>query len=316
MVSAQRLAGKFHSEKLKAVWAGMAAHSMLPLDRLSTAAFGLMMLLMGHDKGWPIVRGGAQSLTDAMAKYFVSMGGEIRRGTKVESLGQLPKARAILLDLGPREILKIASDNLSSFFRRQLQHWHYGMGVYKVDWALSEPIPYSAGACRESATVHLGNSLEQILSSEAGAWNGKMAEDPFIILTQPSLFDQRAPNNQHTAWAYCHTPNGYTGPLTHVIEEQIERYAPGFRDCILARYESTPVDLEKYNPNYVGGDINGGSLNLGQLFTRPVYGWGAYKTSNPHIYICSASTPPGGGVHGLCGFFAAKKALRDIFHML
>jgi phytoene dehydrogenase-like protein len=316
ILPATSLAKKFRTEKMRSVWAGMAAHSMLPLDKLATSGFGLMMILMGHEKGWPVAKGGAQALANAMGKHFTTLGGEIQTGTKVESLRQLPKSKAVLLDLGPSEVLRIAGDQLQATFRRQLKGYHYGMGVFKVDWALSQPIPFLNKQCLESATIHIGHDLSKIVESEHAAWNGKLADKPFIILTQPSLFDKRAPEKNHTAWAYCHTPNGYPGNAASLIEQQIEIIAPGFKDCIKARFETGPADLEQYNPNYVGGDINGGSQGLLQHFARPVMGWAPYKSSIPNVYLCSSSTPPGGGVHGLCGCYAAKATLRNTFHMV
>jgi phytoene dehydrogenase-like protein len=316
ILPASTLAKKFRTEKMKSVWAGVAAHSMLPLDMLITSGFALMMILMGHEKGWPIAKGGAQALANALGKHFISLGGQIETSVRVETLGQLPASKAVLLDLGPSEVLKIAGNRLHPYFRWQLKRYHYGMGVYKVDWALSEPIPFLNKQCLDSATIHIGHDYHQILSSEKASWNGKLEEKPFIILTQPSLFDKRAPGNNHTAWAYCHTPGGYSGSATSLIEQQVEIIAPGFRDCIKARFESGPADLERYNPNYVGGDINGGSQGLLQHFTRPVLGWAPYKSSIDNVYLCSSSTPPGGGVHGLCGYYAAKRAMQDTFHMV
>lgn len=306
-------ANRFHSDKTKALWAGVAAHSMLPLHKMATNAFALMLILAGHYKGWPVAKGGAQKIADILAAHFRSLGGTIETNRRIDSLQQLPPATAVLFDVTPAQLLKIAGDRFSPLYKRQLHHYKYGMAVYKIDWALSEPIPYLDKKCLRAATVHIGHSTGDIRRSEYDAWTGKTNEHPFVILTQPSLFDRRTTGNAHTAWAYCHVPNGYTGNRTTAIENQVEKIAPGFRDCILQRYVSGPAQLEKYNSNYIGGDINGGRQDISQLFTRPALRWSPYTTSAKGIYICSSSTPPGGGVHGLCGYFAAKAALKHQF---
>jgi phytoene dehydrogenase-like protein len=301
----------FRSEKTRALFAGMAAHAIMPLEWPLTAAFGLMLGILGHAVGWPLPRGGSQAIADALAALCTDLGGEIETNHEVKSLANLPSARAVLLDVTPRQLLAIAGDLLPSGYRRQLQRYQYGPGVCKVDWALSEPIPWQAAACRRAGTVHLGATLDEISLSERLVWQGQVAEQPYTIVTQQSLFDDsRAPSGQHTGWAYCHVPNGCNHDMAAVIERQIERFAPGFRDTILARHTMTTQDLQLYNPNYVGGDINGGVQNWRQLFTRPVARINPYTTPIPNLFLCSSSTPPGGGVHGMCGYHAAQAALR------
>ncbi|MBK8900664.1 MAG: NAD(P)/FAD-dependent oxidoreductase [Anaerolineaceae bacterium] len=301
----------FHTEQARALFAGLAAHSIMPLEWPLTAAFGLMLGTLGHKVGWPLPRGGSQSIANALAGYFTSLGGEIVTHHEVKSLAELPPARAILLDVTPRQLLAIAGDQLPSGYCRQLENYRYGAGVFKVDWALSEPIPWRAAACRRAGTVHLGPTLDEMALSERLIWRGEVAERPFTLVTQQSLFDDsRAPAGQHTGWAYCHVPNGSTVDMTAAIEAQVERFAPGFRDTILARHTMTTHDFQRYNPNYIGGDINGGVQNWRQLFTRPVPRLNPYSTPLPNVFICSSSTPPGGGVHGMCGFHAAQSALQ------
>ncbi len=299
----------FFEDKTRALFAGLAAHSFLALNRSATAAFGLMLAAMGHAVGWPIARGGSQSIANALADHLLELGGEIVTDYHVKSLAQLPPARAILCDLTPRQVLRVTEDSLPSGFRRKLERYRYGPGAFKMDWALSSPVPWTAEECSQAATVHLGGSFEEILLSEQQVAQGKHAEKPFIILAQPTLFDRsRAPHGQHTLWAYCHVPNASTMDVTDRIESQIERFAPGFRDCILARSVMSPIHLENHNANLVGGDINGGSQDLSQMFWRPTFR--LYSTPHENLYICSSSTPPGGGVHGLCGYHAARVALR------
>lgn len=274
-------------------------------------------MIAGHRKGWPIPRGGTQSIAKALASYFESLGGTIQTGFEVKSLADLPSSRALLLDLTPRQLLRLGGHRWSSLYTAQLARYRYGMGVFKVDWALDEPIPFTAADVRKAGTVHIGNTLEEIAAGEALTAEGGHAEKPFVLLAQQSLFDpSRAPAGKHTAWAYCHVPNGSRKDMTEVIEGQVERYAPGFRDRILARHVMDTGQLEAYNANYIGGDINGGSIDLRQLFTRPALRSSPYRTSTKGIYICSASTPPGGGVHGMCGFHAAQRALKDIFKII
>jgi phytoene dehydrogenase-like protein len=298
---------RFTGVRARALFAGLAAHSILPLEAPGSAAFGLMLAVAGHYKGWPIPRGGAQRIADALAACF---GGEVRTGVRVESLEQVLPARVVLCDLTPRPLLAIAGHRFTDAYREKLQRYRYGPGVYKMDWALSGPIPWRAKDCALAGTVHLGGTLEEIAASEQAAWQGEHTERPYVLLAQPSLFDaRRAPAGKHTAWAYCHVPNGSTVPMLERIEQQIERFAPGFREQVLARHVTTPADFERRNPNVVGGDINGGAADLAQLFLRPTIGM--YSTPVRGLYICSASTPPGGGVHGMCGYFAARRALRD-----
>ncbi len=299
----------FQEDKTRALFAGLAAHSFLALDWLGTAAFGLVLGITSHAIGWPIVKGGSQSIADALANHLIALGGEIKTNHRIESLAQLPPARAVLCDLTPRQVLGVAGEMLPAGFRRKLSRYRYGPGAFKMDWALSSPVPWAAKECFQSATVHLGGSFEEIIVSERQVTEGKNPERPFIILSQPSIFDQsRTPDGQHTLWAYCHVPNGSTVDMTGKIENQIERFAPGFRDCILARSVMTPRDLESYNANLVGGDINGGLQDLSQMFLRPTIRM--YSTPTRGLYICSSSTPPGGGVHGMCGYHAARVALR------
>ena len=300
---------KFQDDKTRTLFAGLAGHSFLALDKPGTTAFGLMLGILAHVAGWPITRGGSQSLANALAAHLTELGGEIVTDHRVESLHELPAARAILCDVTPRQLVRIAGDSLAPGFRRQLERYRYGPAAFKLDWALSAPVPWKAAECRTAATVHLGGSFAEIIESEWNANHGKHSEKPFTLVAQPSLFDPtRAPNGQHTLWAYCHVPNGSTVDMRDAIENQIERFAPGFRDCILARSVMAPADLERHNANLVGGDINGGLGDLAQMFLRPTRRM--YSTSLSNLYLCSSSTPPGGGVHGLCGYHAARRVLR------
>ncbi len=302
---------RFQGEKARGFFAGLAAHAIMPLERLATTAFGLMVGILGHAVGWPIPCGGSQQITNALAAYLADLGGEIVTGREIRSLDELPPARAILLDISPRQLLQIAGERLPAGYRRQLERYRYGPGVFKVDWALDGPIPWTAAACRQAGTVHLGATLEEISTSERVIWQGKMSERPYVLVAQQSLFDdKRAPAGKHTAWAYCHVPHGLNEDLTALVERQIERFAPGFRELILARHTMTAMDYERYNPNYVGGDINSGVQDLGQLFTRPVIRLNPYTTPLKNVYLCSSATPPGGGVHGMCGYFSAQAALK------
>jgi phytoene dehydrogenase-like protein len=297
--------------KARGVFAGLAAHSMLPLERPPSAAFGLMLGLLGHSFGWPFPRGGSQAIADALASYLRSLGGEIETRRRVESLAELGHPRLVLLDVTPRGLLALARGRLPERYRGRLERYRYGPGVFKLDWALDGPIPWRDEECGRAATVHLGATLEEIAASEAAPAQGRIAERPYVLLAQQSLFDPtRAPDGKHTAWAYCHVPNGSTVDMTEPIEAQVERFAPGFRDRILARSARGTSDLERENPNYVGGDINGGLADLRQVLTRPVARWPPYSTPLPGVFLCSASTPPGGGVHGMCGYHAARAALR------
>jgi phytoene dehydrogenase-like protein len=303
--------GLFQGARARALFAGMAAHSILPLEKPGSAAFGLVLGLLAHAVGWPLARGGSQQIAAGLACYLRSLGGEIVTGQTVESIDDLPPAGAVLFDVTPRQLLQIAGHRFSERYRRQLTRYRYGPGVFKVDLALDGPIPWKAEACQRAATVHVGGTLEELAASERAVWQGEHPEKLFILLAQHTLFDPtRAPAGKHTVWAYCHVPHGSTCDMTGRIEAQIERFAPGFRERILARHVHSAVAMEGYNPNYVGGDINGGVQDLRQHFARPALRWVPYTTPDKGIYICSSSTPPGGGVHGMCGYFAAQEALR------
>jgi len=305
---------RFRGERARAVFAGIAGHSILPLERTATAAIGLVLGALTHAVGWPLPRGGSRRIADALAAHLRSLGGEIRTGSPVESLDALPPARAVLCDVTPRQLLKLAGDRLRGRYRRGLERYRYGPAAFKLDFALSGPIPWKAAGCARAATVHLGGTLDEIAASEAAVGRGEHPDRPFVLLVQPSLFDaSRAPAGRHTAWAYCHVPNGSTFDMRARIEAQIERFAPGFGDLVLARSVLTPARLQELNANYVGGDINGGAQDLGQMFTRPVARIVPYSTPVRGLYICSSSTPPGGGVHGMCGYHAARAALRALF---
>jgi len=315
MRSAHGLAeARFRGERARGFFAGLAAHAIMPLERLPTAAFGLLLGVLGHVVGWPFPRGGAQNISNALSAYLGTLGGEVVTGATITCLDTLPAARAVLLDVTPKQVLQIAGDRLPTGYRRRLERYRYGPAAFKLDWALDGPIPWRASACTRAATVHLGGTLAEIALSERAAWKGEQAERPFVLVAQPSLFDPtRAPPGMHVAWAYCHVPHGSTFDMTERIERQIERFAPGFRGRVLARSVLPPQALEHYNPNYVGGDINGGVQDLWQLFTRPTWRLVPYATPVQGLYICSSSTPPGGGVHGMCGYFAAYAALRSSF---
>jgi len=302
--------GRFSGDRARALFGGIAAHSLVPLDHPPTAAIGLMLAIAGHAVGWPIARGGSQRIADALASLLRELGGEIVTGRKIHSLDELPPADAVLLDLTTRPALEVAHSRLPRCYRRRLARYRYGPGAFKIDWALSEPIPWKAPECRRAATVHLGGSFAEIAASTKAAWDGELDERPFVILAQPTLFDPtRAPTGRHTAWAYCHVPNGSTADLTHAIEAQVERFAPGFRDTILARSTRNTAEMERENPNQVGGEFNGGAETLFQFVFRPAIRIDPYSTPVAGLYLCSSSTPPGGGVHGMCGYNAARSAL-------
>ena len=309
--SARALAeSQFAEERTRAWFAGHAAHSMLPLERRPSAGFGLALAVLGHVVGWPFPRGGSQRLADALAAKLRELGGEIRTSGPVHSL---PSADVVLADVVPRELLRLASGRLPERYTRRLGSYRHGPGAFKLDWALDGPIPWSAAECRRAGTVHLGGSLEEISSSEWGAWRGRAVERPFVLLAQTSLFDpSRAPAGKQTAWAYCHVPNGSAEEMTERIEAQVERFAPGFRELVLARHAMGPAELEARNRNLVGGDLNAGAMDLGQLLFRPVRKLVPYRTPLQGVYLCSAATPPGGGVHGMCGHSAARVALKDL----
>ena len=314
--SANSIAGKFTTAKARGLWGGLAAHAIQPLSNLSTAAIGIVLSATAHLHGWPLPKGGSKTIAASLASYFISLGGKIETGTYISSLKQLPSAHAILFDVTPKQLLQIAGHKFSALYKWQLERYRYGMGVFKVDWALDAPVPFTALECRHAATVHIGNSFEEIQTGESLTATGKHAEKPFVLFAQQSLFDNsRAPDGKHTAWAYCHVPNGSTKDMKEIIEKQVERFAPGFRECILARHTMNTEQLEAYNPNYIGGDINGGVIDIGQLFTRPALRLSPYRTSAKGLYLCSSSTPPGGGVHGMCGYHAARRALKDVFNI-
>ena len=309
MQPASRLANSnFTSQAGRALFAGLAAHSIMPLESWGTSAIGLVLAAAGHVKGWPIPKGGSQRIADAMASYLRSLGGEIRTGMRVRSLKDLPPSEMILCDLAPRGLLQIAGENLPAGYRRTLEKFKHGPGVFKLDWALSGPIPWSASQCKRAGTIHVGGTLSEIARSERECWSNEISERPFVLLAQPSLFDpSRAPAGCHTAWAYCHVPHGSDVDMTDRIEAQVERFAPGFRELILARSKKSPAALEQGNANLIGGDITGGANSLAQLFLRPTRQ--LYATPVRGLFLCSASTPPGGGVHGMCGYHAATRAL-------
>lgn len=311
--SAEKIAKRFQMPKAKGLFAGMAAHSFLPLDTLTTAAVGLVLMANGHIEGWPIPKGGSQSIADAMAAYFYSLGGKIEVNQTVRSLDELPGSRAVLFDLGPKQLMEIAGGALPEGYKNRLAKYRYGPGVFKVDWILSGQVPFTDPDSRRAGTVHVGGALEEIALNEKQTFNGKHAEKPFVLLAQQSLFDSsRAPEGKQVLWGYCHVPHGSNQDMTAAIENQIERFAPGFKDLIIDKQTMTAQAFEAYNPNYIGGDINGGILDLNQLYSRPVLSLSPYKTPAKGIYLCSASTPPGGGVHGMCGYHAARRVLKDL----
>jgi phytoene dehydrogenase-like protein len=302
---------RFRDVRSRALLAGLAGHSMMPLEQPITFAFALVEGVLGHAVGWPLAVGGSQSIANSLSSFLESMGVEIITGTKIESLDELPAARAILLDTAPRDLIQIAGDRLPAGYQKRLGRYRYGPGVFKMDWALDGPVPWQAKACRESAALHIGGTLEEIAEAERKVGQGEHPERPFVIFAQQSLFDStRAPEGKHTAWGYCHVPNGSSVDMTDRIEAQIERFAPGFRDRILARHTRNSVEMEAYNPNYVGGDINAGLQDLRQIFTRPLPRLSPYTTPLKDLYLCSSATPPGGGVHGMCGYHAARVALK------
>lgn len=312
--SAKGLAeSSFQTPLARAFFAGLAAHSIMPIENKLTAAIGLILGILGHVVGWPIPRGGSQNIANALAGYFLALGGKIYTDTPIETLDALPSSPIILCDVTPKQLIKIAGSRLPVAYRKKLERYRYGPGIFKVDWALSSPIPWKSKDCQQAGTIHIGGTLEEIQLSEDLVWAGKTPEKPFTLLAQQSLFDStRAPDGKHTGWSYCHVPNGCKFDMTDKIEAQIERFAPGFRDCILAKSTKGPLEMEAYNANYIGGDINGGIQDIYQLFSRPVLFPTPYSTPVKGLYLCSSSTPPGGGVHGMCGYHAACTALNDI----
>ncbi|HJT46014.1 MAG TPA: NAD(P)/FAD-dependent oxidoreductase [Chthoniobacterales bacterium] len=304
----------FRTESAQALFAGMAAHSFLPLEALVSSAFGLVLGAAGHAVGWPVPRGGSQSISNALADYFRELGGQLETERPIDTIHQLPKARVTLFDTTVWQLARIAGGQLPEAYRQKLQNFRHAPGIFKIDYALSSPVPWKAAECRNAGTIHLGGTLNEIASAERDIVQGRIPARPFVLVAQQSLFDEsRAPRGQHTLWAYCHVPFGCTSDVSEVIEQQIERFAPGFRDRILARHKMSANDLEKSNRNLSGGDINGGAANLWQLIARPTLSPTPYRTPARGIYLCSSSTPPGGGVHGMCGYHAARAALRDLF---
>jgi len=309
--SALAVSRRFHSERTRALFAGLAAHSFLALDEILSGVFGLLMAIPAHAVGWPIARGGSQALTNALCGYLSSLGGAVKSSARVERLSDLPGYDLILCDVTPRQLLRMAAGELDPAYKQKLDEFRYGPGAFKVDYALSAPVPWRAAACRRSTTVHLGGTFEEIADSEKAVRKGGHAHQPFVLFVQPSLWDSsRAPDGKHTAWSYCHVPNGSKLDMLPKMEAQIERFAPGFRECVLARRVLSPADLESMDANLVGGDLQGGAFDINHFFFRPTRKH--YRTSNPKIYLCSASTPPGGGVHGMCGYHAANTALRKL----
>jgi phytoene dehydrogenase-like protein len=312
--SANRLARlSFRGERARALFAGCAAHSVLPLGQPLSAALGLLFAITAHVEDWPVAQGGSHAITRALASYLRSLGGRIETGRRIERLDQLPDARVVLFDTSPEQLARIAGDALPAGYRRRLGRYRYGPGVFKLDWALDGPIPWQDPACREASTVHVGGSLEELCASERDMFRGRHSERPFLILCQQSEVDPtRAPEGRHTGYAYCHVPHGSTVDRSDAIERQVERFAPGFRDRILARHAMNTADFERSNPNYKGGAITGGVADAFQLWTRPVARLDPYSTPNPRLFLCSAATPPGGGVHGQCGYWAARSASRRL----
>jgi phytoene dehydrogenase-like protein len=311
LLPARVVARRFKSDRTRALFAGLAGHSFLSMDEPLTSAFAMLMAAPAHLVGWPIASGGSQSITNALSGYLAKLGGQVKTSARVKSLDALSEYDLVLCDLTPKQLLAIAGQQLSDRYKRQLKKYRYGPGVFKVDYALSAPIPWKEPECLRAATLHLGGTFDEIAASEKAVRNGEHPERPFVLLVQPTLFDRsRAPAGKHTAWAYCHVPNGSTFDMLPRLESQIERFAPGFRDIVLARHILSPASLEGMNSNLVGGDIAGGAIDLRQLLFRPT--WRLYATSARNIFLCSSSTPPGAGVHGMCGYHAAKRALARL----
>lgn len=309
--SAVHLAKRFKTPHARALLAGSAAHSFLSLHGTGSASFGLALMLAGHATGWPAAKGGSVAIINAMTSYLRTLGGEIETGRMVRSLSDVPASRAVLFDVSPLQLAGIAGDELPASYVKKLRRFRFGPGVFKIDWALDGAIPWKATECARSATVHVGGSLEEIAAHEHAVFHGQMTGKPFVLVAQQSMFDAtRAPAGKHTGWAYCHVPHGWAGDATELIEGQIERFAPGFRALILARRTINPAQYEAYNPNFIGGDIAGGANTMLQFLTRPFPKLDPYATPNPRLFLCSSSTPPGGGVHGMCGYWAARSALR------
>ncbi len=313
LLSLERLARRFCSEEARGLLAGVAAHAMLPLTAPLSGAYGMLLTTMAHAVGWPVVEGGSARIVDALVGEVESLGGQVRTGRWIRTLGELPSSRVTVLDVTPRQLVAMAAERLRDRDRRALGGFRYGPGVCKVDWALSGPVPWQSEACRKTVTVHLGGTLEEVAASEADVFAGRHPDRPYCIVVQPGVVDPtRAPVGRLTLWAYCHVPAGSTVDMAERIEAQIERFAPGFRDVVLARVTRTAAETARHNPNYIGGDINSGMGTLRQTMFRPTVRWDPYKTGIGGIYLCSASTPPGGGVHGMCGYAAARSALADL----
>ena len=311
--TAKGYAKRFDTPKARALFAGLAAHGIMPFDKAATAAIGLVLGIAAHSVGWPYPRGGSHQITLAMAGYLESLGGEIETGTEIRSVNELPESRLLLFNTTPQQLLDIAGKHIGKSYSDKLRAFEYGCGVFKLDLALSEPIPWQDELCCKAGTVHVGGTFEEIAVSEEISAGGGHPEKPYVLVAQQSLFDDsRAPDGKHTCWAYCHVPNGSTRDMETEILDQIERFAPGFRDCIIDTHKMNSRAMQTYNPNYIGGDINGGRQDISQLFTRPAGLWDPYHVPDTNMFICSSSTPPGGGVHGMCGFHAAESALKKL----
>jgi len=310
--SAERIAETlFRTPEGRALFGGLAAHSILPLNKAATSAIGIILGAVGHHAGWPFPRGGSHAITIAMADYFRTLGGEIELGRHIKTLSELPDANTVFFNTTPAQVIEIAGSHIPPGYKKKLENYRYGAGVFKLDLALQEPVPWQDPACRKAGTVHLGGTYEEIAQSEKTIGQGRLPEKPYVLVAQQSLFDKtRAPEDKHTLWAYCHVPNGSTRDMTEPILNQIERFAPGIRDIILAKHAMNTEAMQKYNANYIGGDINGGSQDITQIFTRPANLFDPYHIPDTNMYISSSSTPPGGGVHGMCGYHAAESALK------
>jgi phytoene dehydrogenase-like protein len=305
---------RFATAEARALFAGVAAHAYVPLDRAATSAIGLVLWLAAHVAGWPVARGGSGAIAAALLRHLRDLGGELVTGWRVRSIDELPRHDAVLLDVAPRALAAIAGERLPASYRRRLERFRRGPAAFKVDWALDGPVPWTADACRRAGTVHVGGTIEEVAEAEEAVWNGREHPRPFVLLAQQSLCDPtRAPAGHHVLWGYAHVPHGSRADATDAIESQVERFAPGFRERIVARHVHFPADLERANANLVGGDVAGGANDLWQLFARPVARLAPWVTPDRSIYLCSASTPPGGGVHGMCGWLAARAALRRTF---
>ena len=304
---------RFKEKRARALFAGCVAHSILPFDKFFTTAIGLTFLTTAHSVNWPIAKGGSLCISNALAKCFLQSGGEFLFNTTIVSVSQLPDYSALIFDTDPLQVANIASKLLPKSYIKRLQKYKFGPGVFKIDYALNAPIPWNDPNCLKASTVHIGGTIEEISKSELDTWEGRITDKPFVLLAQQSLFDEtRSPKGKHTCWAYCHVPNGNTQDQSVAIENQIERFAKGFKDTIIAKHSMNTLNFYNYNMNYFGGAITGGSADITQLFTRPVARFNPYSTPNPNIFICSASTPPGGGVHGMNGFYAAKSLTKRL----